>query len=103
MALSDTAIRNTKPADKPVKRNNGDGLYLLVRPSGAKWWCFDYLLARKRKTLNMDVYPDVALEQAREMREDARKLVAAGIDPSEHRKASKHEAVSNTLEAVARQ
>lgn len=103
MALSDTAIRNTKPADKPVKMTDGDGLYLLVQPSGAKWWRFDYRFAGKRKTLSMGVYPDVSLKQAREKREDARKLVAAGIDPSEHRKATKDEAVGNTFEAVARE
>lgn len=103
MALSDTAIRNAKPAGKPVKITDGDGLYLLVQPSGAKWWRFDYRLAGKRKTLSMGVYPDVSLKQARERREDARKLVAAGIDPSAHRKATKAATVGNTFEAVARE
>lgn len=103
MALSDTAIRNAKPAEKAVKITDGDGLYLLVQPSGAKWWRFDYRFAGKRKTLSMGVYPEVSLKQARERRDEARKLVAAGVDPSAHRKATKDATVGNTFEAVARE
>lgn len=106
MALSDTAIRNTKPADKPVKMTDGDGLYLLVQPSGAKWWRFDYRFAGKRKTLSMGVYPDVGLKEARERRDAARKLLANDIDPGENRKVQKAASVArsaDSFEVMARE
>ncbi|MDO9597250.1 MAG: tyrosine-type recombinase/integrase [Azoarcus sp.] len=105
MPLSDTAIRNAKPSAKPVKLTDGDGLYLLVQPNGARWWRFDYRIDGKRKTLSMGVYPDVSLKQAREKRDEARRLVAAGIDPSTHRKvakAARTDLAENSFEAVGR-
>lgn len=106
MALTDTAIKTAKPGVKAVKMSDSDGLYLLVQPSGGKWWRFDYRFDGKRKTLSMGVYPDVGLKDARARRDEARRQVANGVDPSAYRKASKTaraEAVSNSFEAVARE
>jgi integrase len=106
MALTDTAIRNAKPGAKPARLFDGRGLYLEVTPSGGKWWRFRYRLGGKEKLLSMGVYPDVGLAQARGRRDEARKLLAGGIDPSEHRKATKAmraERAANSFEAVARE
>ena len=106
MALTDTAIKAAKPGVKAVKMSDSDGLYLLVQPSGGKWWRFDYRFDGKRKTLSMGVYPDVGLKDARARRDEARRQVANGVAPSAYRKASKTaraEAVANSFEAVARE
>jgi integrase len=102
MALSDTAIKAAKPHEKPYKRFDTGGLYLEVRPTGAKWWRFRYRFSGKDKLLSLGVYPDVALKQARQQRDDARKLVANGIDPSQKRKADKA-ASADTFEGLARE
>jgi integrase len=105
MLLTDTAIRRAKPSDKAVKMTDGLGLYLLLNPNGSRWWRFDYRFSGKRKTLSMGVYPNVSLKDARERRDEARKKIAHGIDPSAERKADKQAeiaTVENTFEAVAR-
>lgn len=89
MALSDTGIRKTKPTDKPQKLTDGSGLYLLLNPNGSRWWRLDYRFSGKRKTLSMGTYPDTGLADARAKRDEARSLLAAGVDPGEHRKATK--------------
>lgn len=106
MALTDTAIKAAKPADKPVKMTDGDGLYLLIHPNGGKWWRFDYRFDGKRKTLSMGVYPEVSLRDARDRRDEARRKIANQIDPGEHRKTHKNaraDAVANNFETVARE
>jgi len=106
MALTDTAIRNAKPGERTVKLTDGGGLYLLLNPNGSRWWRLDYRFDGKRKTLSMGVYPDVGLKEARERRDEARKQVAAGIDPGENRKAVKAaraEGATNSFEVVARE
>ena len=65
MALTDTAVRNAKPGEKPYKLTHGKGLYLLVNATG-KYWRLDYRFAGKRKTLAIGVYPEVTLADARE-------------------------------------
>jgi integrase len=102
MSLSDTAIRNTKPASKPFKLSDERGLYMIVRPTGGKWWRFDYSLDGKRKTLSLGVYPDVSLKAARIKRDELRTSLAAGIDPGAVRKAEKL-ATADTFEAIARE
>jgi integrase len=106
MALTDTAIRNTKPAEKPIKLTDERGLYLLVKPNGSRWWRFDYRYGGKRKTLSMGVYPDVSLKDARNRRDEARKLLASDADPGENRKAvkaAKMEQAANSFEVITRE
>ena len=106
MALTDTAIRTAKPAEKPVKMADGGGLYLLLNTNGSKWWRLDYRFAGKRKTLSMGVYPHVGLKDARERRDAARKLLSNDIDPGENRKAQKAaslERSANSFEVIARE
>jgi integrase len=82
------------------------GLYLEVSPSGGRWWRFAYRFAGKRKLISLGVFPDVSLAQARDRRDEARKLLADGVDPSVQRKTAKREAAgeaANTFEAVARE
>lgn len=89
--LTDTAVKNSKPGEKPIRLNDGGGLYLLVQTNGAKWWRLDYTFAGKRKTLSLGVYPAVTLANARNRAADARVSVADGTDPSETRKEAKIE------------
>ncbi|MER2539911.1 MAG: integrase arm-type DNA-binding domain-containing protein [Azonexus sp.] len=106
MALTDTAIRNTKLTDKPTRLTDEGGLYLLLSPNGSRWWRFDYRFGGKRKTLSMGIYPDVGLKDARIKRDEARKLLAAGGDPGEHRKAqkaTKTERAANSFEVICRE
>lgn len=100
MPLTDTAIRNSKPGPKPTKMSDGGGLYLLLNPNGSRWWRLDYRFLGKRKTLSMGVYPDVSLKDARSRRDDARKLLAAEVDPGENRKAVKASKIAETANSV---
>lgn len=100
MPLSDLAIRKAKPGPKPRKLHDANGLYLLVQPSGARWWRLDYRYGGKRKTLSMGVYPTVPLQEARERAQEARRQVAAGVDPSQARKAAQA-ALADTFAALA--
>jgi len=88
MALTDTVIRNAKSSDKTKKLFDAGGLYLEVAPAGGKWWRLKYRFGGKEKRLSLGVYPDVSLRQARERRDEARKLLTTEIDPSQHRKAT---------------
>lgn len=106
MALTDTAIRNTKQKDKAYKLADEKGLYLFVQKTGGKLWRFDYRFDGKRKTLALGKYPDVSLADARDRRDDARKKIASEIDPSETKKAVKAAKVgvtANSFEVVARE
>lgn len=105
MALTAIKIKSAKPTDKPFKLADGGGLYLLVQPNSSKYWRLDYRFAGKRLTLAVGVYPDVSLLDARERRTEARKLLAAGIDPGENKKAIKSAGVTraaNSFEVIAR-
>lgn len=104
MALTDTAIKNAKPAEKPRRLSDEKGLYLEISPRGGKWWRLKYRFAGKERRLSLGTYPEVSLAEARERRDKARKLVAAGVDPSQERKrerAAQAERAINTLESVA--
>ncbi|CAM2175257.1 Arm DNA-binding domain-containing protein [Burkholderia orbicola] len=70
MALTDTAIKNAKPAEKPRKLFDGGGLYLLVVPSRAKYWWLKYRFGGKEKTLSFGVYSEVTLAAARNLRDE---------------------------------
>lgn len=107
MALTNTEIRNTKASSKAFKLYDEAGLFLQVAPSGGKWWRFKYRFEGKEKLLSFGTYPEVSLADARERRDQARKLLAQNppIDPSAERKAiraAKLERAANSFEVIAR-
>jgi integrase len=103
--LTDAAIRNAKPGPNTLKLFDGGGLYLEVAPAGGKWWRLKYRHTGKEKRISLGVYPTVSLKDARERRDNARKLLAQGVDPSKARQEQKAEATAETLtfEKVARE
>ncbi|TAK90270.1 MAG: DUF4102 domain-containing protein [Burkholderiaceae bacterium] len=106
MPLTDTAVRNSKPGDKPVKLYDEKGLFLLVAPAGGKWWRMKYRFDGKEKLLSLGTYPDTSLKEAREKRDTARKHLSNGTDPGENRKAQKlarADLAANSFEVVARE
>lgn len=106
MPLTDTTIRNAKPKNKPYKLSDGGGLFLQVQPGGGKWWRYKYRFVGKEKLLALGAYPDVSLAEARERHSQARKALAAGIDPSEVKKEAKRLTIlksENTFETIARE
>lgn len=106
MPLTDVTIRNAKAGDKTAKLFDERGLYLEISPNGGKWWRLKYRFEGKEKRLSLGVYPDVGLKEARERRDEARKLVADGVDPSENRKAQKSakaDRAANSFEVVTRE
>lgn len=103
MGLSKTRVENLKAGCKPKKHTDGLGLYLLVNTG--KHWRMDYRFDGKRKTLALGSYPAVSLKQARKRRDDARELLAEGIDPGQAKKEAKIQkelAAKNNFEAVTR-
>lgn len=108
MPLTDTSARNAKPSPdgKDIKLSDGGGLFLLVKPNGAKYWRLNYRHLDKQKTLALGVYPTTTLKDAREQREEAKRLLSQGIDPSLHRQQTKvasKEAAANSFEVIARE
>ncbi len=106
MPLSDTAIRKAKPTGATQRLSDGGGLYLEISPAGGKWWRLKYRHLGKEKRLSLGTYPDTGLADARDKRDAARKLLAAGVDPGAHRKAEKAagiERAANSFEVVARE
>ncbi len=106
MPLTDTAIRNAKPSEKPIRLFDGGGLYIEVSPSGGKWWRLKYRFAGKEKRLSLGVYPEIGLKEARERRDATKRLLADGIDPSVERRVQKVatvERAANSFEIVARE
>lgn len=106
MKLSDISVRKAKPESKAYKLADGGGMYLEVMPNGSKYWRLKYRFDEKEKRLALGVYPDVSLALARERRQDARTLLAKGIDPSENKKAvkaAKSDKLDNSFEVVARE
>ena len=106
MPLTDTAIRNAKPKTKPYKMTDGQGLFLLIRPNGSKWWRYKYRFMNKENLLALGIYPEVGLADARERHAQARKVLAAGNDPNETKKEAKRLAIlknENDFEAITRE
>lgn len=104
MALTDTALRNAKPTDKPYKLYDEKGLFLIVNKNGGKWWRLKYRLGEKEKLLSLGTYPEISLLQARQRRDEAKKLLADGKDPSLERQREKQQSVTDaelTFEKVA--
>lgn len=106
MALNHTRIINAKPKEKAYKLADEKGLFLYVTPKGGTYWRMKYRFGGKEKLLALGVYPDVSLAKARDKRDESRKLLADGIDPSEHRKVMRkveHDRSANSFEIIARE
>lgn len=106
MKLTIRQIDTQKPRDKAFKLSDGGGLYLLVNPNGSRYWRLKYRFAGKEKLLAVGVYPDVTLAQARNRREEAKKLLGEGKDPAQERKLdklSRQIEVESSFEAIARE
>ena len=106
MPLTDTQIKALKPDLKPRKISDEKGLYLLLQPTGAKLWRLQYRVGGKEKLLALGSYPDVGLKDARNRRDEARKLLADGVDPGEQRKAQKAATEAralNSFEVICRE
>lgn len=104
--LTDTACKKFKPETKPYKKADDKGLFLLIHPNGSKYWRLKYRVGGKEKLLALGVYPEVSLAEARELRDEARKLNSKGIDPGRQRqneKKAKQVAAANSFEAIARE
>ncbi|BBT72356.1 tyrosine-type recombinase/integrase [Enterobacter roggenkampii] len=104
MKLNARQVDTAKPKDKPYKLADGGGLYLLVNPNGARYWRLKYRVAGKEKLLALGVYPDVTLADARAKRDEAKRGIAGGIDPSEAKreeKIARELNVRNTFQEIA--
>ena len=103
--LTDPKIRNAKPKEKPYRLTDGKGLYIEVAPSGSRLWRLKYRMGGKEKRLALGRYPEVTLKKARQLRDEARELIAEGTDPSAHRKRERQRKAAlsaNSFEVVAR-
>ncbi|HEV3437852.1 MAG TPA: integrase arm-type DNA-binding domain-containing protein [Gemmata sp.] len=106
MSLSDAKVRNAKAKTKSYKIADGEGLFLVVMPSGSKYWRLRYYFGGKEKLLALGVYSDVTLAEARDRSAAARKALAAGKDPGEVKKETKRLAIlksANSFETIARE
>ena len=106
LPLTDIEAKNAKPGSKPFKLADGGGLYLEVLPTGGKSWRLKYRFGGIEKRIIFGLWPDVPLKRARQLREEARGLLAEGIDPGEKRKLDRAKTlaeIDNTFEKVARE
>ncbi|MDN4628080.1 tyrosine-type recombinase/integrase [Erwinia sp. PsM31] len=104
MPLNARQIDTAKPREKEYKLTDGGGLYLLIKPNGAKYWRLKYRVLGKEKKLSIGVFPDISLSDARLKREEASKVVALGGDPSEEKRVEKlaqKASVENNFKAIA--
>ena len=81
LKLSALKVKSAKPSERPYKLADGAGMYLLVHPTGSKYWRLKYRVAGKEKVLALGVYPEISLAEARIRRDDARLLIREGRDP----------------------
>ena len=98
--LSDTRVRAAKPREKAYKLYDERGLFLFVTPTGGRLWRLKYRVRDREKLISLGAYPDVGLKRAREKRDEARKLLADGVDPSSERH-ERRSALLETFEGVA--
>ncbi|KMJ45969.1 integrase [Xenorhabdus khoisanae] len=106
MKLTARQVETVKPQDKDFKLSDGGGLYLLVKTTGSKYWRLKYRIAGKEKLLAIGTFPLITLAEARRKRDEAKKLIAEGIDPNQDKKQKKLAAqgeISNTFESIARE
>lgn len=100
--LSEAKVRSAKPRDRAYKLFDERGLFLLVKPNGARLWRLRYRIGNREKLISLGIYPDVPLKRAREKRDEGRRLVADEIDPSTERK-DRRAAMLVTFEGVAQE
>ena len=99
-----TTVTSARPREREYKLTDGAGLYLLVKPNGTKLWRLNYAYLGKQRTLSFGAWPDIGLADARERRDEARKLIAAGLDPSHEAKLAEARAMlseENSFKLVA--
>jgi len=96
MPLTDVKIAKAKPQKKPQTMFDGDGLYLLITPTGGKLWRFKYRFKGKGQLLALGAYPEISLADARERRASVRKQIGNGIDPAAVKKAQKQARTEET-------
>ena len=101
MALTDVAIRNAKPRDKPYKLHDAKGLFVLVQPTGSKLWRLKYRFDGREKKLGLGTYPEISLSEARKRRDDAREALAQGRDPSREKRRAKAKSLINSENTFA--
>ena len=104
MKLNARKVETAKPEEKDYKLFDGEGLFLLVKKNGNKHWRLKYRFLGKEKLLALGPYPLLSLQDARETKLDAKRLIAGGIDPVAHKKSNKEDAVrnvQNTFQAIA--
>lgn len=104
--LSDIAVKALKPKKKTYRKFDGLGLYIEVSPTGSKYWRFKYRMHNKERRMAFGVYPEISLKEARDKRDEARKLIRDDIDPSKNKKRKKRQSLENeenTFEAIARE
>lgn len=102
--LRDSDAKAAKPAAKPYKISDGEGMHLLVSVNGTRQWQYSYRWLGKQRTISFGVYPEVTLQRARELRLEARRLLASGVDPSadrQQKKQAERDQANNTFESVA--
>jgi hypothetical protein len=104
--LTHIKITSAKPSEKLYRLHDSLGLFLAVKPNGSKLWRMNYRFLTKQKTLHLGKWPAVGLADARAKRDEARKQIAAGMDPAIEKKrariAAKH-AAATTFELVAKE
>jgi integrase len=106
MPITDIIARNAKPKNKAYKVTDEKSLYLYIKPNGSKYWRYKYYFAGKEKLLPIGVYPEITLKEARDKRDEARKMVREGIDPMKAKRDKKIQHMlenGNSLELVARE
>ncbi|MFQ1055622.1 integrase domain-containing protein [Gilliamella apicola] len=106
LPLTDTQIKAAKPRDKDYSLFDGGGMYLLIKANNSKIWRFKYTrpYTKKGALISFGSYPEVSLQQARKLRDEARELIKQGIDPQEHKaelEQRKQDEISSTFKKVA--
>ncbi len=103
MPLTAVKIKAAKPKEKQYKLTDGGGLYLLVSPTGAKYWRINYRYAGKYRTHAVGVFPEVSLAEAREQLFNLRQLLKNGVDPAVRKRSGGSIDNANNFEMIARQ
>ncbi|MDS1677061.1 tyrosine-type recombinase/integrase [Escherichia coli] len=90
MALTDKQVRSAQPSTKPYKLTDSLGLYLLVKPNGSRTWYLKYRYEGKESRMSFGAYPETSLAVAREKRDQTRRILKSGLNPSQQRRSEKN-------------